>query len=116
MPGVLNQAGRVVPGEAFIHRGFIAGIHGDSPARAKILYFVGCFTAYLVCVYCRLCGIQKQRTRRYTGYVAPVTAVRGVVPGKAYQMGRQHDAGVRSIVFSAVCSVRCGCMSRGCHL
>lgn len=85
----------MVPGKVIHHHGFVAHLYGDAPARAKVLYFVGCFTAFLVCVYCRLCGTTKGNTRRYLGYVQPAKAERGVgaLTGSSFQMGREHDAG-----------------------
>lgn len=90
----LDQHGRVVPAEVIFHRGFIAGLYADAPMRAKLLYFVGGFTAFLVCVYCRLCGVTRGNTRRYIGYVQPVQAERGTGAGRSFQMGRDHDEGV----------------------
>lgn len=89
----LDQHGHVVPDEVIFHQGFIANTCADAPMRAKILYFVGSFLAYLVCVYCRLCGVRRAGTMRYVGYVAPVTADRGQGAGGSFQMGRQHDDG-----------------------
>jgi hypothetical protein len=91
----LDHIGRVVPDKVILHRGFVAFLYGDAPMRAKMLYFVGSWTAFLVCVYCRLCGTTKGNTRRYLGYVQPVVAERGVGAGNSYQMGRQHDAGMQ---------------------
>ena len=89
----LDEQGRVVPGEIIFHQGFIANTYGDAPMRAKILYFVGSWLAYLVCAYCRMCGTRKAGTMRYVGYVEPVTASHGKGAGSSLQMGQQHDAG-----------------------
>jgi hypothetical protein len=89
----MDEQGRVVPGDVIFHQGFIVSTVGDAPMRAKLLYFVGSFLAYLVCSYCRLCGTRRSSTMRYLGYVQPVTAERGQGAGSSFQMGRQHDAG-----------------------
>lgn len=89
----LDQRGHVVPDKVIFHQGFIAHTCGDAPMRAKLLQFVGGFLAYLVCAYCRLCGVRKAGTMRYLGYVQPVTAAYGKGAGQSFQMGCDHDAG-----------------------
>jgi hypothetical protein len=111
IPSVLDADSNIMPGEPFIHRGIVTGLFADAPERAQVLMIVGSFTAFMVCVWCRLCGVTKGRTRRYTGYAGPVEALHGPGssefggPAKALQMGVDHDQGERCLVALAW---RCG--------
>lgn len=88
VPGILDPVtGRYTQGEPFVHRGFISTIAADAPARAAILYFVACFTAYVACVFCKLTGTRIGNTQRYVGYCKPVVATAGLGKGEAFQMG-----------------------------
>ena len=59
VPGRLDSSGRVVKGDAFVHKGFLSGLYADAPARAKVLYTICSFIAYLACAYCRLTATRK---------------------------------------------------------
>lgn len=91
-PGQLGPDGTLTFGAPFQLKGFIAGIYADAPARAKLLYFVASFTAVLACVWCRLTGVRKGSTTRYTAYAHEVRARQGPGLGRSYRMG-DHDKG-----------------------
>ena len=95
VPGRLDSSGRVVKGDAFVHKGFLSGLYADAPARAKVLYTICSFIAYLACAYCRLTATRKGGVNRYLGYTEPVTSCAGPGAGQAFDMTEAGAAGRR---------------------
>ena len=92
VPGRLDSSGRVVKGDAFVHKGFLSGLYADAPARSKVLYMIGSFIAYLACAYCRLTATRKGGVNRYLGYTEPVTSCAGPGEGRAFDMSEEGAA------------------------
>lgn len=83
-----DQQGRLQRGAAFIHYVVLGAVYADSPARAKLMYTIASWTAYLTCPFCKLMGCMKNRVVRYTGYAQPAPTTQGLGSGTAYQMGK----------------------------
>ena len=80
----------MVRGVPFIHRIFLCGVYADSPARAKLMYTLANWLAYVVCPFCVLVATAVGSTRRYLGYCEPVRGgLRRGEPGQAWPMERQ---------------------------
>jgi hypothetical protein len=58
---------------------------------AKLMYSVACFTAYLMCIYCKLTAVRKGNVNRYTGYCKEVMCCAGPGLGKKYRLGVHDD-------------------------
>lgn len=83
-----DEQGNLEKGEAFTHYAVLGGIYADSPARAKLMYTIGSWIAYLTCPFCKLTGTMVNKVVRYLGYAKPVPTTQGVGKGKSYQMGK----------------------------
>ncbi len=79
---------RVTPlgGSPFQHIIFLSGVYCDSPARQKLACVIQGASAYLMCMYCWLCGV-KDSNMRMLGYSTPVVCRYGKLRGQALQMG-----------------------------
>lgn len=85
-PLVRDSTGAVTEGEPFHHYAVLGGVHADSPARSKLMYTLGSFTAYLACAFCKLMGTKVGSVIRYLGYASPVLTTVGVGVGTEHHM------------------------------
>jgi hypothetical protein len=83
-----DEHGKLKKGEPFTHFAVLGAVYADSPARAKLMYTLSSWTAYLACAFCKLTGTMKNKVVRYLGYAEPVPTTQGVGRGKSYQMGQ----------------------------
>lgn len=88
-PAIRDGAGNVSKGKPFQHLAVLSGVHADSPARSKLMYSLGSWTAYFVCAFCKLVGTKAGKVVRYLGFAAPVLTTAGVGAGESIQMGAQ---------------------------
>lgn len=91
-PAVRGADGEVSTATPFTHYAVLGAVYADSPARSKLMYSLGSFTAYLACAYCKLTGTMVGRVVRYLGYAKSVATTMGVGAGKNYQMGGSAQA------------------------
>lgn len=73
-------------GSAFIHFAVLGAVYADSPARAKLMYTLASWTAYLACPFCMLAGTKVDDVVRYLGFAAAVAVTRGMGAGKQLSM------------------------------
>lgn len=86
-PSVRDADGKVSKGQTFTYKEYLCGISADQPARAKLMYSIGSWTAYLMCPFCALVGTLVAGVVRFLGYTKPVLADRGSAKGKSFQIG-----------------------------
>lgn len=82
-----DENGQVKKGEPFTHFAVLGAVYADSPARAKLMYTLASWTAYLACAFCKLTGTMKNKVVRFLGYAEPTPTMQGVGRGNSYQMG-----------------------------
>ncbi len=75
-----------VGGLPFQHVIFLSGVYCDSPARQKLACVLQGAGAYLMCMYCWLCGV-KENNMRMLGYSQPVLCQFGKCKGMLLRMG-----------------------------
>lgn len=73
-------------GESVQHVIFLASVYCDSPARQKLACVVQGASAYLMCMYCWMCGV-KENNMRMLGYKKPVVCSHGKMKGCSLKMG-----------------------------
>jgi hypothetical protein len=80
-------------GAAFLHFAVLGAVYADSPARAKLMYTVASWTAYLVCPFCIMVGTKVDDVVRYLGYARAVAINKGygAGPGKTCSMTGDGD-------------------------
>ncbi len=83
---VVREGGQLREREAFVHRVFLSAVYCDSPARQKLAGVVQGASAYLMCMYCWMCGV-KFNNMRMLGYRGPVVCRYGKLKGQEVQMG-----------------------------
>ena len=81
-------------GQQFRHMVMLAAVYADSPARAKMQYAVGSWTAYFCCTFCNLMGTRCDGTVRYLGYAKPAPVTAGPNAGKSFQLGVRDSSRV----------------------
>jgi hypothetical protein len=84
----LDEHSKRKVGAAFTHYAVLGGVYADSPARAKLMYTIASWIAYLACPFCKLVGTLTSGVVRYLGYASPVTTTQGVGKGQEFMMGR----------------------------
>ncbi|WIA19765.1 hypothetical protein OEZ85_005679 [Tetradesmus obliquus] len=76
----------ILAGTAFLHFAVLGAVYADSPARAKLMYTVASWTAYLVCPFCIMVGTMVDDVVRYLGYAHAVAITKGYGAGKTCSM------------------------------
>jgi hypothetical protein len=81
----------ILAGTAFLHFAVLGAVYADSPARAKLMYTVASWTAYLVCPFCIMVGTKVDDVVRYLGYAHAVAITKGYGAGKTCSMTGDGD-------------------------
>uniref|UniRef100_A0A383VYW7 Uncharacterized protein n=1 Tax=Tetradesmus obliquus TaxID=3088 RepID=A0A383VYW7_TETOB len=81
----------IMAGSVFLHFAVLGAVYADSPARAKMMYTVASWVAYLVCPFCIMAGTKVDDVVRYLGYARAVAIDRGCGAGKTCSMDDGGD-------------------------
>lgn len=77
-------------GPAIRHFPVLASLFADTPARTKVGNFMASAAAYLACNYCWFSGCRinsVKHTTLFLGYNAPQVMTKGIMKGRAVQIG-----------------------------
>ena len=81
----------IMAGSVFLHFAVLGAVYADLPARAKMMYTVASWVAYLVCPFCIMAGTKVDDVVRYLRYARAVAIDRGCGAGKTCSMDDGGD-------------------------